>query len=358
MPPLFNIGALSCIFGTIPSFLDLIAAEIAHGRHDLDPKHQKEKRLRLSFLVANLICGAVLVSSAIPSIFLQLLVITFQCIFSSVYLLRNHEFEKSWCRLLLLMSNIAGIALCVPQMKYPFLLFGGLCQFGVLFFVGFRILSRILKVQQKLVAVQAAENSTNESPPDGMMLWQDYAYVIFILLVWIVKIYFTVCPQESTISSMAIAFSFVQIFPVYSDFLVHKTSIQYGSLTAKVVKLNREFVRFVSHELRSHVSHMSSGIQQLWEDAMLIQRDSSGILTELQESCIACLGVLDDILIFDRFRDGHVLSKVVGVDVKFLLRRALDSVESKVNCQIFSSFFFFYSFFSHHKFGLLSCVHR
>ena len=61
--------------------------------------------------------------------------------------------------------------------------------------------------------------------------------------------------------------------------------------------MNRNFVRFISHELRSHLSHLTLGLQHLGLDVENSNTVAQKMLEELQETCEECLQILNDILV-------------------------------------------------------------
>lgn len=64
--------------------------------------------------------------------------------------------------------------------------------------------------------------------------------------------------------------------------------------------MNENFVRFISHELRSHMSHLTLGLQLLEEDIPPHESETLSSISDLQESCDSAMQILNDILIFHR----------------------------------------------------------
>ena len=75
--------------------------------------------------------------------------------------------------------------------------------------------------------------------------------------------------------------------------------------------MNRDFVRYISHELRSHLSHLTLGLQHLGLDVDESNVAAQKMLQELQETCEECLQILNDILV-NRIND-------VMLDFRFYL---------------------------------------
>lgn len=97
-------------------------------------------------------------------------------------------------------------------------------------------------------------------------------------------------------------------------------------------ELNRIFGRFISHELRSHISHLTLGLEMLddYEDAA----SRKEAIMDLQGSCEATLQVLNDIIVFDdiaRYGRGDTMSHTKSmevVDLSGLLRGVVSESES------------------------------
>lgn len=168
-------------------------------------------------------------------------------------------------------------------------------------------------------------------------------YAIFMVSYWIIFIF---CRNQNGYALTTVeisAYLFIQVIPVAATpFLCRRSRRYIDTLIEDTVGTKkRAFVRFVSHELRSHISSMVSGLGQLYDidasepskeetafdPAVAAQRvNRRRILAEIQESCDSTVRILDDILVYDRMRDpGHRLQRNL-VDVKYLLKRSVGGV--------------------------------
>ena len=109
-------------------------------------------------------------------------------------------------------------------------------------------------------------------------------------------------------------------------------------LVSMAADLNRGFVRFISHELLSHLNHLCIGLEQLVNESSYKSTDSSRklILIELQQSCDSSVQILKDVLIFDGLRtDGRKRKERMTICVNGLIRRVVKELEPLV--RIFQS---------------------
>lgn len=93
---------------------------------------------------------------------------------------------------------------------------------------------------------------------------------------------------------------------------------------------NRAFTRYISHELRSHLSHLSMGLDQL-SDEVDGRVTAHKMITELQDSCESSIQILDDILIFASLQERVSRLSVCELRVKSLISGAVNEMESLVS---------------------------
>lgn len=104
-------------------------------------------------------------------------------------------------------------------------------------------------------------------------------------------------------------------------------------LSAIASDMNRGFVRFVSHELRSHLSHLTMGLEELLDD---LPAKSAGLrrqrlmVMELRESLDMSMQILNDILIFDSLREQQYTPKTL-LNVNRMIRKLIKELEPCVS---------------------------
>ena len=189
-------------------------------------------------------------------------------------------------------------------------------------------------------------NGTGDKNDRIKALWSSCTFFVYILSFIVI---FSCCRlydmhgairlSESEIS----AYSYLQLVPMVASNVFH-TFLEGDRETAVAMAmiLNRGFVRYISHELRSHLNHMSADIYTLRHERAIegSGRARSRVLGGMQDSCDSAVGVLEDVLIFDKLRD-HMAQdndkKWSLLDMKLLLRAAVDDVSTQV-CNISVSF--------------------
>lgn len=68
---------------------------------------------------------------------------------------------------------------------------------------------------------------------------------------------------------------------------------------AMAMNMNRVFIRFISHELRSHMGHLSMGLDQLLDEVPSHLQTAVSMIEELQDSCGSSVQILNDVVVFD-----------------------------------------------------------
>lgn len=136
--------------------------------------------------------------------------------------------------------------------------------------------------------------------PSGSFTWQFVTYSIFIITAWCIQLT-NVQPnqyhRDNVINANLYLLSFVSIaVTVFCDRSLHE-KLTVSKLAAD---MNMDFVRYISHELRSQVGHLALGLQMLGEDAKGTQ--TSAAIQDLQDSCDSAIQILNDLVIFDNLR--------------------------------------------------------
>lgn len=92
-----------------------------------------------------------------------------------------------------------------------------------------------------------------------------------------------------------------------------------------------KFVRFISHELRSHLSHLAMGLQMVCEEIKPDDIQTRKLLSELQDSCDSAVQILSDILVVNRLQLSERLAVSKSLlPVSQMVIEALDGESSKV----------------------------
>ena len=144
-------------------------------------------------------------------------------------------------------------------------------------------------------------------------LWFDFASLLHTTITWAICIWFNTTSPSST--QIITSLSYVQLIPILAvSVFVDWSDRDTISLAETVFSGNRGFIRYVSHELRSHLSYLSFGLLQLRDEgrhrssdgsnneARSMSRQSShskveqkatpdSVLSELQETCDAAVQV-------------------------------------------------------------------
>lgn len=180
-------------------------------------------------------------------------------------------------------------------------------------------------------------------------IWFDVAFVLHLLAAWAICLRFCVSPAGRTDAMKALAY--LQLVPIMATSLFSDAiGLEKTTVAALVSGANRNFVRYVSHELRSHLNFLAFGLTQL-KDEMRDEKTGSDttsrfnptaskppptaaaatLVDDLEEACDSAVRVLDEILVFDRLRDDvDVTVTKELLDIKPLLRHALDVAEPLV----------------------------
>lgn len=181
--------------------------------------------------------------------------------------------------------------------------------------------------------------------------WQRLLYSIYVSAIWIVHFYSK--NHQSIDGSLegeldwylyALAGVSVLIGASFGSSLRDKLDI-----TKMAAELNKVFVRFISHELRSHISHLTLGLEML--DDYIDAPSRQNAVAELKESCEETLQVLNDIVVFD---DISRFDKPAGInyakellDVPALLRGIVAESDALAVSKLFIVRFFKISLLDH-----------
>lgn len=182
--------------------------------------------------------------------------------------------------------------------------------------------------------------------------WQLMAYILVISVNWIIFI----CGNNAVLltSSSSDWPFFVEVRTFYLLAFTTTISFFYNNHTKSsqpmpqksAAQMNSDFVRFVSHELRSHISHLSLGLQILRDDTKPYEKIKLVAIGDLQDTCDISTQVLNDILIFTDMRLGATESDSEVIPCSKALTTALRNQVKHVSftCSFFFAFFFFFSF--------------
>lgn len=101
------------------------------------------------------------------------------------------------------------------------------------------------------------------------------------------------------------------------------------SVAKMATKMNMNLARFISHELRSHVSHLTLGLQLLGDD---VGDSKKSAITDLQQSCDSVMQVLNDLVVFEKLanRAGPNEEKLKSlIDIDESVRSVAADLEAK-----------------------------
>ena len=111
-----------------------------------------------------------------------------------------------------------------------------------------------------------------------------------------------------------------------------------------VSSMNRNFVRFVSHELRSHLNHVCYGLEEFKSTIPMLGDGKQStnrlaavvgamdtLVDDMQDSCDSSLQILNDILLFDTLRNGAAASRREMLELKKIMRSVVEEVEALVS---------------------------
>lgn len=188
------------------------------------------------------------------------------------------------------------------------------------------ILTMRWKNQAKTVS---SENSTNFRSKQESELHSCCWYALYMIIMcsqWFIlqKVGDSVLYRDS--------YGYLIMFLVLTVFICNDyNAIDNEKLIVAAAEMNRIFVRYISHELRSHVSHLSMGLEQLGDEFSPSHIVAHKMINELQDSCDSSLQILNDILIIDELHKKIVVRHVDIKSVKKMVRQSIFAMKSLVS---------------------------
>lgn len=136
------------------------------------------------------------------------------------------------------------------------------------------------------------------------------------------------------------------LFILISSLFAEHMTLDKLSATKMVQKMNRNFIRFISHELLSHLNHVCFGLDEL-EDNLASMAESNAaphtsnhfklaslLVADLQKSSDNSVQMLNDVLLFETLREDPSRAQKDVLMVKPLLKAVVDDVETTVRILI------------------------
>ena len=182
------------------------------------------------------------------------------------------------------------------------------------------------------VALASASNHTTQSKKSVHTRWNSccnyFVYLVLIIATWALS-----AIKEQT-AGLSLHFYLMYCAAISCMVLGDRAAQASIKLVSIAADLNRGFVRFISHELLSHLNHLCAGLEQLAnESSCRSLTDSSRrlMVVELQHSCDSSVQILNDVLIFDGLRTDDIKKKErTTVNVNRLIRRVVKELEPLV----------------------------
>lgn len=284
-----NSAAVNCIFSAIPFSINILFELLVDSRLTSmkiwDQPGEKIARILVAFVV---ICSDI---PLVVNIFArgQLAVLCAQIVLFSSILLMNGNSETTG-------SEWVSIVPFVGSNTLLFLLFSTFTlsdsstRGRIVLLVGSSCILAVVLWCEWLCVLRGVHNwQANVGRAVGKLrraMWCDCAFFIHIVWTWALCIHFNVAPIS--VNNMITNLSYLQLIPILAVSLSTDLTLQEkASLTTSVVKSNRDFVRYVSHELRSHLSFLSFGLLQL-RDWVSVDEQQSSLLADLLDQQCRC----------------------------------------------------------------------
>lgn len=339
--PNSNAASINCLFATVPLMINVIAdisfsKSVSCGGSWSWLLTDNSSRLMVAFTV--LVSDIPLALCSCGNT--QLGLVCGQSIILSSIMLENCNcgLSRQKCLSISSCQHFLGTMMMV-MLFLPFSVSHRPGQVGLLVFAG--VLALLLISWQFVAIIRQGLGQWRNHGKSHRALWFHLAFFVHVVLIWAMCLRYMASPNRAV--HLVQGLCYVQLIPVLGFSCFHDIFQNKPSLATLVSNSNRDFVRFISHELRSHLSFLSFGLLHLKDGSSGDGISTSStlwprrpparkgqLLGELQESCDAAVQVLDEVLVFDRLRNEESHNKTL-VDVKLLLRRAIDNIESRVS---------------------------
>lgn len=154
-------------------------------------------------------------------------------------------------------------------------------------------------------------------------------YIFSISLIWILWLIPTFSGQSIDITRLGYLVAFLLLVVTKFHERLHKDTIK---LVSMAMNMNKVFVRFISHELRSHMGHLSMGLEQLADEVPVGADTTARMIEELKDSCDSSLQILNDVLVFDGLDAKEQKSDLISVvKVKRIISTGIKEIEPVVS---------------------------
>eukprot|EP00602_Paraphysomonas_sp_CaronLab_P009108 CAMPEP_0185025882 /NCGR_PEP_ID=MMETSP1103-20130426/9435_1 /TAXON_ID=36769 /ORGANISM="Paraphysomonas bandaiensis, Strain Caron Lab Isolate" /LENGTH=608 /DNA_ID=CAMNT_0027559261 /DNA_START=416 /DNA_END=2242 /DNA_ORIENTATION=- len=154
-----------------------------------------------------------------------------------------------------------------------------------------------------------------------------------IVLKWVIVYSFGYTSWSDTGSDQLLTLLWVDIITCIVCFIYPGRSLHRNITIAKSrLETQKKFVRYVSHEVRTPLNIVFMGIQ-LMQSHELLQgsssnaRDARVLLNDMQTSCESAVTILNDLLLFDKLREGGMELELKAVDVRKFIRDTVTPLE-------------------------------
>lgn len=291
--------------------LDVIADEI-RSKENFFKGNWEEKKLSLLVLLPNcLLCGM----GSIPDK-LYTIIVAYQLLFFSQHILlqaigrdSSLRSEKKILRICLPILNTAVIVAWYIRWVLINNIAVALVAAGSMFIVLSTALTRIIVLKREFYLstsisvscenVDVPSTSITFSKNNELRLVSCCYYLLYMFsvsLVWILWLVPTSNKFTHDFTRLAYLVEFLLLLVTKFHERVDKDTLK---LVSMAMNMNRLFVRFISHELRSHVGHLSMGLDQLTDVVPAGADTTVRMIEELQDSCDSSLQILEDVVVFD-----------------------------------------------------------
>lgn len=290
-------------------------------------------------LMAVVLPNLILVSCRrMPPIWL-LGVTSFQMMSGTQSLLMNLEkcFKHSRNVILSMLASFFGLLLVFSTRLMPFgqgrttVMVVGLALLTSTFLgIGWRVQAFVLRW------IEVCKNDDREKDELLKVIWNCGTYFVYVGAFVLASSIFQWKQMHAPCDDEITVYVWIQLIPIILRAIFHDmiTSMDTEAAVAIAIKLNRGFVRYISHELRSHLNHMSADIYTLRHerDVAGTRQGRQRVLAGMQQACDSSVGILDDVLIFDKLRDSWEVKEKTWslLDVKVLLRKVVDELSPQV----------------------------
>jgi len=132
----------------------------------------------------------------------------------------------------------------------------------------------------------------------------------------------------------------MRIIAILFLFLLDVMSLQ------RVLDIQRTFIRYVSHEMRTPLNSACMGLELLHDSSAITKKDASAavVLEDVVHSCDSAVSILDELLIFEKLESKSLVLNLKRVSPHVFLKEVFepsagqvsDGSEAHVMCQSIS----------------------